>query len=305
MNKKIIFSVIALLVIGGGAWMMTKGTSTNKNNGTAAYCSPEGTLSETMPIQSHRSYCIKSELQGNYSANSPSEYAFSIVDDQGNTLKGFEITHTKPMHVIVVRNDLQNFQHVHPEFDSSSGMFTLKDLNMPQEGVYRIFADFAPRGGMQNGEGEPLPVTISQDVRVGANADSYSRKALGNEERNKTFDAVNVSFSTNEAPTSGKEVMLTFDLKQNNASLTDLQEYLGALGHTVILKEGTLDFIHGHPMTSTKQNGKVEFMVTFPEAGKYKVFTQFQRGGKVTTTDFVVSVAQGTESGSDSMNGME
>ncbi len=45
---------------------------------------------------------------------------------------------------------------------------------------------------------------------------------------------------------------------------------------------------------TAKQTGKVDFMVTFPEGGKYKIFTQFQRGGKVFTTDFVVTVAEGT-----------
>ena len=46
-------------------------------------------------------------------------------------------------------------------------------------------------------------------------------------------------------------------------------------------------------------------MVDFPEAGKYKVFTQFQRAGKVFTTDFVVTVAQGTSSLDDTQKTME
>lgn len=76
-----------------------------------------------------------------------------------------------------------------------------------------------------------------------------------------------------------------------------------------MLREGTLDFIHAHPMQDAKkpQTGEVDFMVDFPEAGRYKVFTQFQRDGEVFTTDFVVSVAQGANSGSmnESVPGMD
>ena len=87
--------------------------------------------------------------------------------------------------------------------------------------------------------------------------------------------------------------------------MTDLEPYLGALGHSVILREGTLDFIHAHPVeeVTAKQNGTVSFIVDFPEVGKYKVFTQFQRGGKVITTNFVVSVLKGSGQGTDSMEG--
>ena len=90
--------------------------------------------------------------------------------------------------------------------------------------------------------------------------------------------------------------MFTYALTDaSNTPVKDLETYLGALGHAVVLREGTLDFIHAHPVedAAKPQNGKVNFMVYFPEAGKYKVFTQFQRAGKVITIEFVVTVAEG------------
>lgn len=309
MNNKIILGIIGVVIVAGIAVVAFKGGSTPPvaNNGSI-YCSPDGTLSDTMPIQSHRSYCVKSDSDGKtYAVKTPNEYSFSIVDDQGNTLKDFAITHTKPMHVIVVRKDLAYFQHVHPEFNQSTGVFTLNDLTFPDDGEYRIFADFAPQGGMKDSIGMALPVTISEDVPVGIGT-SYLHKSLGTEEKSKTFDGYQVTLSSDQALVSGKEVMLTFNLKQNGKPVTDLEEYLGALGHAVILREGNLDFIHAHPMEDAKrpQTGEVGFMVDFPEGGKYKVFTQFQRAGKVFTTDFVVSVGQGAESmeGMDMMQSM-
>jgi uncharacterized protein YxeA len=86
-----ILIVIALLLI-GGVYAVTK-----QRMSTA-----------TGPIQSHRSYSMKSassntDLQPGQSGT----YAFSVVDEQGNTLKDFATVHEKQMHFIVVRKDLQ------------------------------------------------------------------------------------------------------------------------------------------------------------------------------------------------------
>ena len=262
--------------------------------------------SNSMPIQSHRSYFIKSDSRGkSYAVGVPQEYSFSIVDEQGATLKDFQITHTKPMHVIVARKDLAYFQHVHPEYDPASGTFSFSDLTFPAPGPYRIFADFAPAGAQMDSMGMSLGVTLSEDVSVGAPA-AYAPQPIGSEERAKSFDGYQVTLRTGGTPSSGAESSLAFDISRGGVPVTDLQEYLGALGHMVVLREGTLDFIHAHPIdsASARQNGTVSFMVSFPAAGKYKIFTQFQRAGTVLTTDFAVTVVQGVASG-DSMQGMD
>jgi hypothetical protein len=295
MKNPIILGLLAVALVGGALWFTTtqRPSSLTQNGGT--YCSPDGTLSDTMPIQSHRSYCIKSNAsEMTYAPNSSARFAFSIVDDQGNTLKDFAITHTKPMHVIVVRKDLENFQHVHPEFDSNTGVFTISDLTLPTDGQYRVFADFAPQGGQMDPHGMPLVVTISQDIAVGNVANSRPQP-LGNNERVKSFAGYQVTLSTSpQNLVAGEESTFTYTLTQGGAPVTDLEEYLGALGHSVILREDTLDFIHAHPIeTSTNQNGKVAFLVTLPAEGKYKAFTQFQKDGGVFTADYVVSAADG------------
>ncbi len=308
MNNKIIVGIIGIVIVVGIAFIATKsGNNPQVVNNGGVYCSSDGTFTSTKPIQSHRSYCLKTDSNGKtYSVNAPNEYSFSIVDDQGNTLKDFAITHTKPMHVIVVRKDLAYFQHIHPQYNATTGTFTFKDLTFPADGVYRIFADFAPAGGQKDAMGMPLAVTISEDVPAGTGA-NYTPQALGSLEKTKTFNGYQVALSSDQTLISGKEVMLTFKLKENGKPVTDLEEYLGALGHTVVLREGTLDFIHAHPMedVNAPQTGKVDFMVDFPEAGRYKVFTQFQRAGKVFTTDFVVSVAQGGNMSDMNMPGID
>ncbi|MDP1625308.1 MAG: hypothetical protein Q8L64_06130 [bacterium] len=294
--KRILLILGILILLIGGFIIASKDSDDTKAT-LGIYCSSDGTLSDMMPIQSHRSYCIKSDSNGKtYALNAPNSYSFLIVDDQGNTLKDYAITHTKPMHVIAVRKDLAYFQHIHPEFDKATGTFTLADLAFPEDGEYRIFADFAPEKGQMGPMGEPLVVTISDDVNVGSDR-GYASRPLGSEERTKVVDGYQINLAKEETLQSGEESRLAFNISQNGKPVTDMEEYLGALGHTVVLKEGTLDFIHAHPVedVDVKQTGAVNFLVSFPEAGKYKVFSQFQRGGKVFTSDFVVSVVQGVQ----------
>ncbi len=289
-NRLLIYIVIAVVAVVGAAFAITRNQKINPSVPT--------------PAQSHRSYSIKSQFRDlTYSPDKSTDYFFSIVDDRGSILKDFLITHTKIMHVIVVRTDLKYFQHLHPEFDEYTGKFALPSLTFPADGHYRIFADFVPREGQKDPAGNPLPVTISSEaVVVGF---GYSRKPIGSEERTKIFDDIEVALQTRGPLISGVENMLMFALSQGNKPVTNLEEYLGALGHSVLLREGTLDFIHTHPVEVKSQDGTVNFMVTFPQPGKYKVFTQFQKNGKIITTDFVISVAQGQNTPLAKPAGME
>lgn len=243
------------------------------------------------PVQSVPSYMIRSNASATtYTPEVPEEYTFSIIDEEGALLKDFSITHTKRMHVIIVRKDLKYFQHVHPEFNRVTGLFTLSGVVFPAAGPYRIFADFAPASPFMDSIDTPM-VTLSEDLFVGA-FDEYTPAAIGTTEKTKVFDGYTVNLNTHGMTNDGAENMLMFTLSQKGKRITDLEPYLGALGHSVILREGSLDFIHAHPLENARseQTGTVDFMVTFPESGIYKVFTQFQRNQKILTTDFVVSV---------------
>ena len=301
-----VFLVVSLCIAVLGVLVAFAGKDRGEKSAkqVAVYCGSEGILSNTKPIQSHRSYCIKSNIKDiPFAPNTPASYSFSIVDDQGITVRDFAVTHTKRMHVIVVRKDLANFQHVHPEFDPKTGVFTLANLTLSTDGQYRIFADFAPSGTQMDPNGQPLVVTISEDVSIGK---VVASKFIGTEAAYKTFDGYAVELLKDQSLVARKEAKLTFNITQGDAPVTNLEEYLGALGHSVVLREGTLDFIHAHPLedVSAKQNGIINFMVSFPQSGNYKIFTQFQRGGKIVTTDFVVSVAEGpTEQDATSVEG--
>jgi hypothetical protein len=48
---------------------------------------------------------------------------------------------------------------------------------------------------------------------------------------------------------------------------------------------------HGEYATPpAEQENKIDFSTTFPEAGTYRIFTQFQHHGNVLTTEYTVVV---------------
>ncbi len=96
---------------------------------------------------------------------------------------------------------------------------------------------------------------------------------------------------------AGEEAMLVFKLQQSNGALVnDLRPYLGEKGHLVILKQSSIltriDYIHAHPHATTNMSdGEIHFMAKFPKPGKYKMWGQFNRGGKIVIADFWVNVS--------------
>lgn len=242
--------------------------------------------------QSHRSYTLRSDAVGKtYAPNTPMAYAFSIIDDGGNTVKDFQIVHEKVMHVIVVRKDLAEFQHVHPEFNQTTGQFTLANLTFSADGPYRIFADFTPANAQMGPDGRLRGVTLNEDVNVG-NLANYKPQPLTDAQLTKTLQGYQVQLTSNPTPaTAGASTTLTFAITQNGKPVANLEKYLGALGHTVVLREGDLEFLHTHALDENvaNQTGSVGFAVTFPTTAKYKVFSQFQHQGRILTADFTLA----------------
>ena len=71
------------------------------------------------------------------------ELAFRIADRRGQTVRDFDVEHTKRMHFIVVRRDMTGFQHLHPT-QRADGTWSVP-VTLPDAGSYRVFADFSRR----------------------------------------------------------------------------------------------------------------------------------------------------------------
>ena len=190
------------------------------------------------------------------------ELRFRITDRSGRTVRDFDVEHTKRMHLIVVRRDMTGFQHLHPRQDADGSWSVPLALREP--GAYRVFADFSVGGE---------PRTLASDLAVDGDVRTTPLPAPARTVR-----------------TDGLEVTMSDDLRftvTRDGRPVAIEDYLGAKGHLVALREGDLAFLHVHP-----DERSLRFEATFPTAGRYRLFLQFQVDGRVHTAAFTQEVGR-------------
>ena len=201
---------------------------------------------------------------------------FRVLDRGGRPVRRFDVEHTKRMHLIVVRRDMTGFQHVHPTMQADGTWTT--PVTLAEPGSYRVFADFAHDGENQ---------TLAGDLNVDGPADWQALPRPADFAR--TGDGYDVRL-IGGGSTAGSERELAFSVTRGGSPV-DVEEYLGADGHLVALREGDLAFLHVHPMEREAGSGTIRFMTEFPNAGSYRLFLQFKHEGRVHTAAFTREVS--------------
>ncbi|WP_446225148.1 hypothetical protein ACTWPB_08570 [Nocardia sp. IBHARD005] len=77
--------------------------------------------------------------------------------------------------------------------------------------------------------------------------------------------------------------------------MTDLQPYLAAFGHLVILRAGDLAYVHVHPNGEpgdgiTPSGPEITFHTAVPGPGTYRLFLDFHHNDVVRTAAFTLAV---------------
>jgi hypothetical protein len=224
-------------------------------------------------------------------AGVPITFKFTVHHPiSGEIAKDFIVTHEKLFHLFVISRDLEEFAHIHPE-RHADGSFTIEHT-LPKPGHYKLFADFLPSGGGSQITGIPVATAgVDEDI-VSARAKLTPDAVL-----TKTVDGVKVEIINERATIlGGEEVDLVFRFTdaKTDVPITDLERYLGAFGHLVILSEDMTEYVHAHPRDETQpdpnapQKGGPEVLydALLPKAGRYRAWLQFQRNGKLSTAMF-------------------
>ncbi|MFG1711360.1 hypothetical protein ACFLIM_50260, partial [Nonomuraea sp. M3C6] len=98
--------------------------------------------------------------------------------------------------------------------------------------------------------------------------------------------------------TPGQASKLTLKVSKDGEPVTDLQPYLGAYGHLVVLRVRDLAYLHVHPDGApgdgkTQAGPEIVFYAEVPSGGDYRLFLDFQHEGEVRTADFTLGAGQG------------
>jgi heavy metal-binding protein len=224
-------------------------------------------------------------------AGQPTTFHFTVRHPlTGAQARDFGIVHDKPYHLFIVSSDMEEFAHLHP-VQQADGSFTIQHT-LPKPGRYTLFSDFLASGG-------GAQVVATPVITAGVDTDIIASQARLKPDMPwvRTADGVKVEI-LNE-PTAflgGEEVDIVFRFSNaaNDAPIKDLQRYLGAWGHLLILSEDMTEYVHAHPREETQPDPsapttggpEVIFDALLPKPGRYRAWLQFQRNDTLTTVSF-------------------
>ncbi|MGV9818209.1 hypothetical protein [Nocardia xishanensis] len=207
------------------------------------------------------------------------DFRFRILGPDGAPVTRYDAIHDRDLHLIVARRELTGFWHVHPEL-AADGTWTVT-LNLPEAGAYRVFTDIAPHALGKT-------ITLGADLAV---AGAYEPRPTPAAARTAVVDGYEVTLDGDLVPGTGQ--LLTLTVRKDGQPVTDLQPYLAAYGHLVILRAGDLAYVHVHPNGEpgdgvTAPGPDITFHTAVPGPGTYRLFLDFQHGDVVRTAAFTL-----------------
>ncbi len=233
--------------------------------------------------------------------------------------------HGKLMHLFLIRqSDMGAFAHVHP-VTVDSVRFDVALPALPA-GRYRVFADLVHESGFAKtlvaSVDLPGPTLPARGDSAGDDAIYLGSPAA---DRAILPDGATITWIHGNAPlVAGAPATLRFTVGEPDGRPASLEPYLGMPGHAVVARDDGAVFIHLHPMgtvsaaaqatftlrrqgdtatgaigsriaaqdsamaamTHSFPGGRISFPYAFPQPGRYRVWVQVKRGGRVQTAAF-------------------
>jgi hypothetical protein len=212
-------------------------------------------------------------------AGTPAKLQLTIPGAKGVPVRDFALSHDAKVHLILIRHGLDQFAHLHPSVDPATGVLSA-EYTFPTGGVYHLFADYQ----------EPGQPAATATARVEVEGDAPPAPSLTPDVpglRSGDGTAAKVSVSAVKA---GAEATVRFEVVDGEKPVTDLEPYMGAMGHLVVVSADAKTYVHAHPAEKSEAKNVVTFGAAFPSPGVYKGWGQFKRGGQVRVVPFVVRV---------------
>jgi hypothetical protein len=200
-----------------------------------------------------------------------SELRFRISGPDGAAVTALDLTHERELHLVVVHRDGSGFQHLHPERTPDGTWST--PLTLDRAGAYRAYTDFAPAGQAAR--------TLAVDLLVPGELVPQEWPAPS-----ATTSVSGYDVRLDGHLDAGEQSELIFTVTRDGEPV-QLERYLGAAGHLVVLREGDLGYLHVHA-----DGEQLAFSTTAPSAGRYRLFLQVQVDGVVHTAELTAEAEE-------------
>lgn len=283
-------AALALLIGAGFTWLSRTDQAERGMNGLLSFQEGMGmpmhpqmsVLEETEipPVSAHDAgLTFTYDLPDDVVAGEPTTMTVT-VDGASRLVK----THEAWMHLIVTREDLGTFAHLHPQPTDEEDVFEVP-VTFPTAGDYALHAEVREQGQLAD--------VLDESAVSVAGAGPVPVEVPAGDIRSATVDGVSVELE-GEA-----HVGETSDLTLRTPE--GLQPYLGAAGHVVVMRADGEDFQHRHAETFDDEGRPVQALpgttfgpeldlhVRFADAAAYRLWVQLRLAdGSVVTAPFVV-----------------
>jgi Cu+-exporting ATPase len=228
-------------------------------------------------------------------AGVPTTVTATVVDAiTGEPVTDVTRSHQAWMHFIATRDDLGTFAHVHPEPTGRPGELSV-EVTFPTPGRYVINTEFRRRGQMSD-------VHQRQVITVAGTAPA--REALTVSDRTVEVDGVRVELEGEATVGERSDLHFGFSDARTGRPIDDLQPFLAAAGHVVVMRADGLTFAHEHAEVED-EDGRPVFAIPgqefgpeldvhaeFDAPGTYRLWGQFRLAdGDVLTVPFTVEAS--------------
>ncbi len=197
----------------------------------------------------------------------------------GAIARDFEEVHERRLHLFVVSSDLAWFVHDHPT-PSPDGRWRIP-VRFPRSGAYQLIADFYPTGD--------APQLVQRTVLVGGPGLTWPAPQLVRDDARPKVDgevAVTIVAGELRARQAGF-LHASLTAARTGRPIADLELYLGATAHLLVVSEDLADVAHAH---AERVGDSLRFELRPPRAGRYRLWLQYQRAGRVATVPFTIEV---------------
>jgi P-type Cu+ transporter len=235
---------------------------------------------------------VRLELPTQPKPGVPTRLVATVVDSgTGKPVEDLTRSHEAWMHLIATRTDLGTFAHVHPQPTGRPGQLAV-EMTFPTPGRYIVNTEFRRQGQMAD-------VHSRQVITVGGRAPEPVTLADG--PRTVVVDGVRVRLAGDAEAGGRSDLHYSFTDATTGTPIDDLQPYLAAAGHIVVMRADGETFAHEHAEV-TDERGRAVFALPgqtfgpeldvhaeFPTAGVYRLWAQFRLAdGDVITVPFTV-----------------
>jgi Cu+-exporting ATPase len=297
-------AVVALAIGTAFTWLSRTDQAERGMNGALTWSEGMGmpmrplmsTMEETEvePVSTHDAGLeVEYDVPADVQPGRPTEITMTVRDEEtGEPVDDLVRTHQVWMHMIVTREDLGTFAHIHPEPTGEDGEFRVETV-LPTAGDYAVHTEFRRQGEMAD--------VLDETALTVAGAAPRPVAVPADDVRSQEVSGVRIELEGEAHVGDTSDFTLSFRDAATGAEVDDLQPYLGAAGHVVVMRADGSTFGHRHAETEDDEGRPVLAMpgtrfgpelglhVRFENAGTYRLWAQFRLDdGSVITAPFTV-----------------